>query len=272
MVDIDYGIPLDIRDAALKMAGVDNPYAVGSQSRNAEVKAIMADKMENRSKNLSSSSSEDKREKAKAILETLAAKLSSGTAPRPKQRDAEISNKELSKTISKLPFGGTIETPEDKTIRSFFIFGFSSYTPQYTITSLFEKFGSLASVKIIHQARCGYITFAKRTSAEECAEHLRNNDCSKNTRTAALLLLDKKEPVRVSWGVPKHLGNTKEEQCKIAIVVNKVMKQLADKDAVGNRTGRKSDSKKTKESKKSGNGPEPTPKKTYKSMAQDFEI
>lgn len=273
MVDIDYGIPLDIRDAALKMAGVENPYALESQSRNAEVKAIIADKIESRSKNLNLPTNAEKREKAKAILETLAAKLANSTAPRPKQRELEVSNKELSKVISKLPFGGTLETPEDVSVKSFFVFGFSLNTPQYTVTSVFEKFGPLALVKIVHQARCGYVSFAKRSSAEECAEYLKSQDNSKNQKTAALLLLDKKEPVRVCWGSPKHLGNSKEEQNKIAIVVNKVMKQLADKDSTQGRGGSKNNStKKNTDSNKARSTPMPNTKKAYKSMSQDFEI
>lgn len=273
MVDIDYGIPLDIRDAALKMAGVENPYALESQSRNAEVKAIIADKIESRSKNLNLPTNAEKREKAKAILETLAAKLANSTARRPKQRELEVSNKELSKVISKLPFGGTLETPEDVSVKSFFVFGFSLNTPQYTVTSVFEKFGPLALVKIVHQARCGYVSFAKRSFAEECAEYLKSQDNSKNQKTAALLLLDKKEPVRVCWGSPKHLGNSKEEQNKIAIVVNKVMKQLADKDSTQGRGGSKNNStKKNTDSNKARSTPVPNTKKAYKSMSQDFEI
>ncbi|KAM9904574.1 hypothetical protein OXX79_002682 [Metschnikowia pulcherrima] len=269
-VDIDFGIPLDIRDAALKMAGVENPHAVESQSRNAEVKALIADKIEAQSKNTSGKDSEDKREKAKAILRTLSSKLATGDVVRPKQRDLEVSNKELSKTISKLPFGGSMDIPEDASIRSFFVYGFSQHTPSYVITSFFEKFGGLSQVSILHQARCGYISYSKRSSAEKCAEHLRHIDLSKNKKTAALLLLDQKEPIRVSWGTPKTLGNTKEEQSKIAIVVNKVMKQLADKDAISGRDGVKKDTR--KKTSKSKDVTQSSKQKTYQSLSQDFEI
>lgn len=259
MVDIDFGIPLDIRDAALKVAGVDNPYQPGTSSRNAEVKAIAGDKLEKVVLKLAPQSKDDKRAKAEAILKALSSKYKGGQA-RPKQKALESTTKELNKIITKLPFGGTLATPSDPEVKSFFVFGFSENTPQYVIASFFEAHGALTLIKIVHQARCGYVTFQKRSAAESCAQALKNADLSKSDTTACLVLLDQRELVRVAWGEPQLLGLSKEEQSKLALVVQKAMKHLAEKE----KGPRKNQSRPPLAGDQS--------KKTYKSLARDIEL
>lgn len=238
MMDVTYGIPLQLRDAALKMAGIPNEFAATSSTLNREVKAIMADKLESNQKN-AHLDIEKQREKAKQVLEILAAKLSDRPLePKStKLKPNEVGNREVTKIVGKLPFSGTLEIPEDSSVKSFFIFGFSPDMPQYVITSFCEKFGSLSVVKVVHRARCAFVTFLKRTSAEEFALHVVNKKLSRNDSTAGLIILEN-NPVRIAWGNPRPLGTTNDQHNKIGLVVTKVMQQLADKDS-GEKTKRK---------------------------------
>lgn len=234
MLDITYLIPLELRDAALKMAGIDNTLAIeqGSSS-NREVKAIMADKMESRLKK------EDESEnsaRARDILTKLAEKLNATESKlnkksnlNKKSETSDIKNVDVSKILSKLPFGGLLKEPSDPSVTSFFIFGINADVPQYTISDYCHKFGKTKNMTIVHNAKCGFISFTSRKSAESFAQAIRNNGLNKDNKKAGLLLLDNKYPVRVTWGNPKPLGRTNEEHKKIGLVVLKVLKQLAEK-------------------------------------------
>lgn len=254
MMDVTYGIPLQLRDAALKMAGVPNEFAAASSTLNREVKAIMADKLESKQKD-ENFELEKNREKAKTVLEILAAKLSdSPVQPKStKQKTNEVPNREVSKIVAKLPFAGTLDIPEDASAKSFFIFGFSPDMPQYVISSFCEKFGSLSVTKVVHRARCAFVTFLKRSSAEAFALHVAEKKVSRNNSTAGLIILDK-YPIRIAWGNPRPLGTSNDQHSKIGLVVNKVMQQLADKDSG------------VKPKKKT---PEP---KAYKAASEDVEL
>lgn len=227
MLDITYLIPLEVRDMALKMAGLPNIYSVTSSS-NREVKAIMADKQQAKFE------AEGESEQAKDILLKLAERLK-GQALAPKatkslasKPNATVKTADVSKIVAKLPFGGLIKVPEsDPTATSFFIFGISDDVPQYLITELFSKYGKLKNVTIVHRARCGFITFISRKSAEDFAKAIRNNGLNKSSSKAALVVLDNKFPVRVAWGKQKPLGSSADEHHKIGQVAMKVMKQLA---------------------------------------------
>lgn len=269
-MDVDYGIPIDIRDAALKMAHVENPFAVETTSRNPEVRAIMADKLEAKKHSLDTEGQDDKRAKAKAILETLRAKLSSEGAKsaRPKAKVVDVSSKDLAKTISKLPFGGTLQTPEDASVKSFFVFGFSQDLPQYELVGHFEKYGPVALVKVVHQARCGYVSYTKRSSAEAFAQYARTDGLSQNPKTAGLVTVGRNELVRVSWGSPRPLSSSRDESSKLLQVVAKVMKQLAAKDEDSRRDGRKTATKGDLRHGDLGT----RLKHTYKALSNDVEL
>lgn len=256
MVDVTYGIPLDIRDAALKMAGIPNEYAIESQTRNREVKAIMGDKQEAKHRENESEEVEEieqKRLKAHAILETLAAKLSSKRNV--KERAIEVANKDMTKIVAKLPFGGTLTPPVDSSIKSFFVFGFSPEMPQYALSNYCERFGPTI-IKVVHRSRCAYVTFSARKGAEEFANEIATKGMSKNPRTPGLVVIDGKYPVRVAWGAPKPLGTSNDDHNKIGLVVVKVMKQLAEKDASPQKNKRKVEKV----------------KKSYKAASGDMEI
>lgn len=228
MVDLYFRIPLEIRDAALKMAGIENPY-IAKESQNREVKAIMADKREHQG-----FKDEDQREKAQEILSTLAERLGKQKPAQPVHmaEQESASAKDISKVVSQLPFGATLKAPEDKSVTSFFAFGFDPLMPQYTLKDYCEKLlGTSVTVRITHRARCGFITCASREEAEQLASKLASLRISRSDTTAALVVLEKKYPLRICWGASKPLLGSNSEHGKIGAVVMKVMKQLAEKDS-----------------------------------------
>lgn len=230
-IDIDYQIPLDLRDAALKLAGLENPYSVENTSKNKEVRAIFGDKLEKQVKKRPQEDVAEKNERMRAVLTKLAEKLGS-QAPKPSVVKAQSSgaSKEVSKMISNLPFGGLLAQLKIETDRTFFVFGFGPDTPQYQLSEFFEAQGELESTKIIHRARCGYITYKSRSDAERLAEFVGGNGLNSNPSTAGLAIVGN-QPIRIAWGNPLALGKNNDDQNKIALVVGKVMKQLAERDA-----------------------------------------
>lgn len=265
MLDVNFLIPIDMRDTALKMAGLDHLVTELSNSRNSEVKAIIADKLQAKGETIQDN------EKAVEILNQIAAGINLNppdpvAKPVPKQlksKDNTISSS-LTKIIKKLPFNGTLNIP-DNSITSFFIFGFPEDTPQYVITEYFEQFGKILSITILHRAQCGFIGLNSRKAAEALASSTMTNGLNINKSTAGLVLLNKTIPVRLVWSEIKQLGISSSEHRNIALVVNKIMEQLADKDHKYENGNKKRITNKSGKSK-------PTTKKTYAAAKSDFEL
>lgn len=278
-IDIDYLIPLDLRDAALKLAGLDNPYSVENSSKNKEVRAIMGDKLENRLKNTAHVDEEEKKERMRDILTKLAEKLGS-QVPKPiiqKDRSSSTS-KEVSKMIANLPFGGSLDNPKAESDRSFFVFGFTPELPQYKISELFDLHGEVETMRIVQRARCGYVTYVDRLSAEKLALSVKQNGLNSNMGTAGLAIVGN-QPVRISWGNPQPLGKSNDDQIKISLVVSKVMKQLSERDVQAKKhslkKGDKQPIKRQKITKKLNsveNEDTPSEKTRYKALYRDIEL
>jgi pre-mRNA-splicing factor RBM22/SLT11 len=239
MLDISYEIPIDIRDTALKMAGLDKLILKGSDcSKNREVKAIIAEKQEakfNKEKRMDTDE-DDKQLMARDLLMKLATKLKGKAPTTASTSKSKIPNTgDLSRLVKKLPFSNSISIPTSQPdLRSFFIFGIASDLPQYAILNYAKQYGgTLASSTINHKAKCGFISFNDRDTAEKFANHILTNKLNINNNNAGLIILHGKFPVRVTWGNPVDLGIDSETHTNISHVVNKVMKQLADKDKSG---------------------------------------
>lgn len=224
MLDIYYGISIDIRDTALKMAGLDKLVLQGSEvTKNREVKAIMADKYEEK---LKSQGDEDKQQLARDLLLKLSSRLKEQKQKKPSK---SVTTSGKLKLADKLPFSNLI-TKSDPSSTSFFVFGIDTNLPQYSITNFAKQFGgTLKSVSIIHRAKCGYIVFETREIADKFALHLAEVKLNSNNNPA-LVILDKKYPVRFTWGEPIDLEVSNDEQTIIGQVVTRAMKQLAEKD------------------------------------------
>ncbi|CAH2352526.1 pre-mRNA-splicing factor Slt11p [[Candida] railenensis] len=296
MFDITYGIPLDVRDAALKMAGISNGTPILTATKNKEVKAIMADKLESKFKSQEEEDESSRnQEAARDILTKLSQKLNESSpkfltskSDRREHSSANIKdlkNVDISKILSKLPFNGVITPPPaDESVTSFFIFGINDDLPQYVINEYIQKFGKVKNLTIVHRAKAGFITFIDRKSAEAFASEINLVGRNKNKATPGILVLDGKYPTRVCWGKPKPLGVTKEEHSKLSLVVTKVLKQLAEKDKKFEKTSRLESSsnssssssngaRKVNERKSQAVGRKAKNEDTkYKTLSTDFEL
>lgn len=237
MLDIVYGIPIDIRDTALKMAGLEDALHNTRipQTSNKEIKAIFAEKEEERFNNEEMETSIEKRKDAEELLKKLSDRLkdkeTNTNVSEERRKEEKLKKVDVSKIIHKLPFKGLVLPPQDDTtVTSFFIFGFSQNMPQYVLSDYCKKFGELKSITVIHRAKCGFVSFLKRRDAEAFSMSIINNGINKSQDTPGILLLDMRYTMRVSWGKIRPLGLTNEEQYRLGLVVSKVMKQLAEKD------------------------------------------
>ena len=144
LLDITYGIPTDLRDTALEMAGLE-PLTKSANPTNREVKAIMADKLETKFK--------EQQERSNDILSKLAEKLN-----KPEEKKTEVAI-DVAKLAKKLPFGNLLDVQKYPDMTTFFVFGFLSDFPQAIFSRYAEQYGKVESVVFSSASGCGFIRF-----------------------------------------------------------------------------------------------------------------
>ncbi|KAF2280218.1 uncharacterized protein EI97DRAFT_429976 [Westerdykella ornata] len=85
--------------------------------------------------------------------------------------------------------------PADPNIASLFVTGVEDDLPEHEIRVHFEQYGQLRSIVCSHRAHCAYINYVKRKDAEAAAEALKGKVVIKGC------------PMRVTWGKPKQLDS-----------------------------------------------------------------
>ncbi|KAF1978539.1 hypothetical protein BU23DRAFT_498656 [Bimuria novae-zelandiae CBS 107.79] len=83
--------------------------------------------------------------------------------------------------------------PKDPNVASLFVTGVEDDLPQHDIQTFFAQYGQLRSVVCSHRAHCAYINYIKRKDAESAAEALKGKVVIKGC------------PMKVTWGKPKQL-------------------------------------------------------------------
>lgn len=231
MLDLSFGLPIQVRDAALKMVAPGPNSAV-----NREYYAQEHEKeIEEGRGALEAYEKTD--EKARELLRRLAA----SEPYHKRQRRLEAENGEGSNGQKALPapeapggghMPGPIRTkdsrgaaagrgtfrpsqarggrlpgaqaapnpqdwlpPQDPNIASLFVTGVEDDLPEHEIRKHFAQYGALRSVVCSHRAHCAYINYTKRADAEKAAEECRGKVVIKGC------------PMRVTWGKPKQLDS-----------------------------------------------------------------
>ncbi|KAI9802271.1 MAG: Pre-mRNA-splicing factor slt11 [Sarcosagium campestre] len=95
--------------------------------------------------------------------------------------------------------------PQDPSITSLFVTGIDDDLPEHALRTFFEPFGTLRSLICSHRSHCAFINYRTREAAEAAAE-----SCQGKAIISGC-------PLRVQWGKPKPLDSMdREERMSIA--------------------------------------------------------
>jgi len=104
-------------------------------------------------------------------------------------------------SVAQLPPGPQdILPPPDPNITSLFITGVEDDLPEHEIRTHFAQYGTLRSVVCSHRAHCAFLNYATRQGAETAAEACQGKAVIKGC------------PLRVQWGKPKPLDTMERDQ------------------------------------------------------------
>ncbi|RVX75464.1 Pre-mRNA-splicing factor slt11 [Exophiala mesophila] len=228
MLDLSFGLPITVRDAALKMV------APGPQSTiNREYYAQEHEKeLEDGRGAVEAYEKTD--EKARDLLRRLA----NSEPYYKKQRRLEAEEGESSSVTKQGSSGpGPIRTsdqrrggnsqrgsrsgpggartvpgparppqpedylpPADPNVTSLFVTGVEDDLPEHALRTFFTPFGQIRSLVCSHRAHCAFVNYASREGAEAAAAHCQGKAVIQGC------------PLRVRWGKPKPLDNTDRDQ------------------------------------------------------------
>ncbi len=240
MLDLSFGLPIVVRDAALKMVAPGPESAVNreyyAQEHEKEIEegrgAVEAyektdEKARELLRRLANSEPYYKRQRR---LETSEGSDGQKALPAPDGEGSKHTTGPI-RTRDSRPGGGTgfrgnmrggrgggrggrgvpgaapyapgpqdILPPADPNITSLFITGVEDDLPEHELRTFFSKFGTLRSVVCSHRAHCAFMNYATRQGAEAAAE-----SCQGKAVIAGC-------PLRVQWGKPKPLDNMERDE------------------------------------------------------------
>ncbi|KAL2757858.1 hypothetical protein ACRALDRAFT_2040200 [Sodiomyces alcalophilus JCM 7366] len=90
--------------------------------------------------------------------------------------------------------------PQDKNIMSLFVTGIEDDLPEFKIRDFFKVFGKIKSLVCSHMSHCAFVNYETREAAEKAADACRGRAIIAGC------------PLRVRWGVPKAVGTMNREQ------------------------------------------------------------
>lgn len=93
-----------------------------------------------------------------------------------------------------------IEPPSDQSIMSLFVTGVEDDLPEHKIRDFFTPYGKIRSLVCSHMSHCAFINYATREGAEAAAEA-----CQGRAVIAGC-------PLRVQWGRPRPIGTMDKEE------------------------------------------------------------
>ncbi|MCJ1331721.1 Pre-mRNA-splicing factor slt11 [Thelotrema lepadinum] len=228
MLDLSFGLPIVVRDAALKMitpgptSGVNREYyAQNNEKLLEEGKGLEEyektdDKAKDLLRRLANSEPYYKKQRrldaeaeadgspsSSTNPETRARLQSSGT-PGPirtsRPGNQRSGRKGAPNPATHLPTPADINPPQDPNITSLFVTGIEDDLPEHALREFFTPFGQLRSLICSHRSHCAFINYASRAGAEAAAHACQGRAVVKGV------------PLRVAWGKPKPLDNLETEE------------------------------------------------------------
>ncbi|KAF2007049.1 hypothetical protein P154DRAFT_517476 [Amniculicola lignicola CBS 123094] len=224
MLDLSFGLPIVVRDAALKMVAPGPQSATNreyyAQEHEREIEegrgAVEAyEKTDEKARELLKrlANSEPYHKKVRRLeaegetggQKALPAPESSGGghAPGPiRTRDTRGGRGGARPGRGgRMPLASAAPSPQDwlppadPNIASLFVTGVEDDLPEHELRTHFQQYGQLRSLVCSHRAHCAYINYVKRADAETAAETLKGKVVIKGC------------PMKVTWGRPKQLDN-----------------------------------------------------------------
>lgn len=98
------------------------------------------------------------------------------------------------------PTAEDILPPADPNITSLFVTGVEDDLPEYAVREFFSRFGQLRSLICSHRSHCAFVNYAAREGAEEASKACQGKAIVQGC------------PLRVRWGKPKPLDNMDREE------------------------------------------------------------
>ncbi|CAI7620989.1 unnamed protein product [Penicillium palitans] len=98
------------------------------------------------------------------------------------------------------PSAADILPPADPNVTSLFITGVEDDLPEHALRTFFSQFGQLRSLICSHRSHCAFINYVNRADAETAANHCQGKAIIQGC------------PLRVRWGKPKPLDNLDREE------------------------------------------------------------
>ncbi|KAL9125192.1 MAG: hypothetical protein Q9217_005563 [Psora testacea] len=228
LLDLSFGLPTVVRDAALKLAG-----SAPNSSINREYFAQNNERAIEDGVGLEEYDRQD--EKGRELLRKLAnsepyykrqrrleasGEGNNGSSSKPDGTEARRSVGPVRTHDSRAGHGrggarggrafpGTAqlppqprdwEPPRDRKITSLFVMGIEDDLPEHTLRTFFTRFGVLRSIVCSHRSHCAFINYATREDAEVAADQCRGRAVVQGV------------PLRVTWGKPKALDHLDTEE------------------------------------------------------------
>lgn len=98
------------------------------------------------------------------------------------------------------PSAADIRPPSDPNITSLFVTGVEDDLPEHALRTFFSEFGQLRSLVCSHRSHCAFVNYVNRAEAEAAAEKCQGKAIIQGC------------PLRVRWGKPKPLDNLDREE------------------------------------------------------------
>jgi pre-mRNA-splicing factor RBM22/SLT11 len=230
MLDLSFGLPITVRDAALKMIApgpqseVNREYYAQNHERELEegsgAVAEAYEKTDEKARDLlrrlaNSEPYYKKQRRLEAAGEETEQKKSSeerttssyGPIRTQDSRKAAANSQRRAGpggaravTVARPPQPEDWLPPRDPNITSLFVTGVEDDLPEHAIRTFFTPFGQIRSIVCSHRAHCAFINYADRAGAEAAAAQCQGKAVIQGC------------PLRIKWGKPKPLDNTDRDQ------------------------------------------------------------
>lgn len=229
MLDLSFGLPLVVRDAALKMVApgptsdVNREYFAQNNERAIEEGRAGVEEYEKTDEKAREllrrlATSKPYFRKGPTVDESGAATSSHGNAavgaghggPGPiRTRDSRAAGAGGGRGNKSKQANSMVHTPitardwtppDDKNIMSLFLTGVEDDLPEYKIRDFFKGYGKIKSLVCSHMSHCAFVNYETREGAEKAALACQGKAIISGC------------PLRVRWKMPAAVGNMNREQ------------------------------------------------------------